>query len=359
MDSKLKKIYELLNDNKRILVTGGAGFIGSALIRRILKETTAKIFNLDKLGYSSSLISIEQEINQLGLEGSKRYKTLKVNLANQNQTEEAIVEANPDLIFHLAAESHVDRSINYPKVFIDSNIIGTFNLLVSASNHFQKITSDRKSFFRFHHVSTDEVFGSLEETGYFNELSNYDPKSPYSASKAASDHLVSAWQNTYNLPVSVTNCSNNYGPWQYPEKLIPTVILKAISNEIIPLYGAGDNIRDWLYIDDHIDALLLSSIMGEVGSKYCVGGNKEKTNMEIVTMICNYLDNFFKKDFQHKDLIKFVEDRPGHDFRYSIDSSLIKKELNWEPKTNFNLGLNKTIDWYLNNKSWCLSKLQK
>ena len=357
MNLHLKNIYQLLDENKRILITGGAGFIGGALIRRLIQKTNVKIFNLDKLGYASSLDSINEEIRKLGIEDHQRYKTLKVDLANQLQTEEAIFESDPDLIFHLAAESHVDRSIKYPKDFINSNVVGTFNLLISARNHFERIPSIRKNFFRLHHVSTDEVFGSLGENGYFNESTNYDPKSPYSASKAASDHLVSAWENTYNLPVSLTNCSNNYGPWQYPEKLIPTVILNAISNKSIPLYGSGNNIRDWLHVDDHIDALLLSAIIGKVGNKYCIGGDQEKTNKEIVIMICDYLDNIFKKDLSYKELIKQVEDRPGHDFRYSIDSSLIKRDLDWEPKTNFNIGLENTINWYLKNESWCLSQL--
>ena len=349
MNSSLKNAYELL-DKKRVLVTGGAGFIGSALIRRLLDKTNSKIFNLDKLSYSSSLISIEKKLRKLGSENSYRYKTLKVDLANQKKTQIAIEESDPDIIFHLAAESHVDRSISDPSVFIQSNIVGTSNLLSSAKLHFDKLKQKRKSFFRFHHVSTDEVFGSLGLNNYFDELTKYSPRSPYSASKASSDHLVSAWHHTFELPISITNCSNNYGPWQFHEKLIPTVILKAISNKEIPLYGTGENIRDWLHVDDHVDALLLAAINGKVGKTYCVGGNTEKSNKELVNLICEYLDSLKKQTSSYKNLIKEVKDRPGHDFRYAIDSSLIKKDLNWNPKTDFNKGIRETINWYVENE---------
>ena len=334
----------------RILVTGGAGFIGSWLIKKLLDTTPSKIFNLDKLSYASDLTLINKSIN------SANHYLLNVDLINKRELKIAIKRSNPDIIFHLAAESHVDRSINDSTPFIESNIIGTFNILEIAKEHWQNLDKERRDKFRFLHVSTDEVFGSLGEKGSFNEKTAYDPRSPYSASKASSDHLTSAWFHTYNFPVIRTNCSNNFGPYQYPEKLIPLIITKALQNKEIPIYGDGKNIRDWLYVEDHIEALLLIINNGVIGKNYCIGGNNEKTNIEIVTKICNKLDEIYKIS-SHKNLIKFVEDRPGHDRRYAIDSSLIKKELNWEASYNFEEALESTIEWYIKNNDW-IKKIQ-
>ena len=334
----------------RILVTGGAGFIGSWLIKKLLDTTPSKIFNLDKLSYASDLTLINKSIN------IANHHLLNVDLINKRELKIAIKRSNPDIIFHLAAESHVDRSINDSTPFIESNIIGTFNILEIAKEHWQNLDKERRDKFRFLHVSTDEVFGSLGEKGRFNEKTAYDPRSPYSASKASSDHLTSAWFHTYNFPVIRTNCSNNFGPYQYPEKLIPLIITKALQNKEIPIYGDGKNIRDWLYVEDHIEALLLVINKGVIGKNYCIGGNNEKTNIEIVTKICNKLDEIYKIS-SHKNLIKFVEDRPGHDRRYAIDSSLIKKELNWEASYNFEEALESTIEWYIKNNDW-IKKIQ-
>ncbi len=334
----------------RILVTGGAGFIGSWLIKKLLDTTPSTIFNLDKLSYASDLTLINSSIN------IANHHLLNVDLINKKELKIAIKKSNPDIIFHLAAESHVDRSINDSTPFIESNIIGTFNILEIAKEHWQNLDKERRDKFRFLHVSTDEVFGSLGEKGRFNEKTAYDPRSPYSASKASSDHLTSAWFHTYNFPVIRTNCSNNFGPYQYPEKLIPLIITKALQNKEIPIYGDGKNIRDWLYVEDHIEALLLIINKGVIGKNYCIGGNNEKTNIEIVTKICNKLDDIYKIS-SHKNLIKFVEDRPGHDRRYAIDSSLIKKELNWEASYNFGEALDSTIEWYIKNNDW-IKKIQ-
>lgn len=345
--------FEFLN-NKKILITGGAGFIGSALVRRLLKETNSKIFNIDKLGYASNLDSIEQLINSKTQNNfSKRYKLLKINLFDYGRVLEAIEFIKPNLIFHLAAETHVDRSIETPNIFIDSNIIGTVNLLNAALNHWENLQGDNKSDFRFLHISTDEVFGSLGESGFFNENTKYSPRSPYSASKAASDHFVCAWKDTYGLPTLITNCSNNFGPWQFPEKLIPLVILKVIKNQNIPIYGDGKNIRDWLYVEDHIDALILAISKGKPGGKYCIGGYGEHTNLDIIMKICEIIDlqNNTKNSF--KNLATFVEDRPGHDKRYAINSDLAKKELNWHPKFEFKSALEKTVQWYIKHEKWC------
>ena len=334
----------------RILVTGGAGFIGSWLIKKLLDTTSSTIFNLDKLSYASDLTLINSSKN------IANHHLLNVDLINKKELKIAIKKSNPDIIFHLAAESHVDRSINDSTPFIESNIIGTFNILEIAKEHWQNLDKERRDKFRFLHVSTDEVFGSLGEKGRFNEKTAYDPRSPYSASKASSDHLTSAWFHTYNFPVIRTNCSNNFGPYQYPEKLIPLIITKALQNKEIPIYGDGKNIRDWLYVEDHIEALLLIINKGVIGKNYCIGGNNEKTNIEIVTKICNKLDDIYKIS-SHKNLIKFVEDRPGHDRRYAIDSSLIKKELNWEASYNFGEALDSTIEWYIKNNDW-IKKIQ-
>ncbi len=341
-----------MENNIKVLITGGAGFIGGALIRKLLKESNYNIFNLDNLSYSGDLQSIDSLIQSLGKNAQKRYKFIKGDISNKETVENVIQETKPELIFHLAAETHVDKSIIYPENFILSNILGTFNLLESSLNYYKKIDPEKQKKFKFIHISTDEVFGSLPQNGFFNENTKYDPRSPYSASKASSDHLVKAWFHTYDLPCIITNCSNNYGPWQYPEKLIPNIISKAIQQKNISIYGSGKNIRDWLYVEDHIDAILLIADKGLPGKNYCIGGNNEKTNLDVAEKICNYLDEINPQVNSHKSLIKFVKDRAGHDFRYAIDASLIKQELNWSPKHNFEDGLKNTIDWYLNNKSW-------
>lgn len=328
----------------RILVTGGAGFIGGALVRRLLRETDAMVFNLDKLGYASDLSSIGEH---------PRHQLLKVDLVNAEATAAAIQQADPDLVFHLAAESHVDRSISGPGAFIESNVQGTFNLLQAARNHWEQLPGERKQQFRFQHISTDEVFGSLGATGRFSETTPYDPRSPYSASKAASDHLVRAWHHTYGMPVVLTNCSNNYGPWQFPEKLIPVVILKAVAGESIPLYGDGQNVRDWLFVEDHVDALLLVAQKGQIGESYCVGGFGERSNKEVVLEICNLLDQYRPSDAPYFALVTPVGDRPGHDRRYAIDSSRISSDLGWQPKHSFANGIAATLRWYLDNLAWC------
>ena len=340
-------------EQKRILITGGSGFIGGALIRKLLKETNHIIFNLDKMGYASDLTSIKNTLKEMDQRRTKDFSNLQVDLSNKHDTNKALENADPDIVFHLAAESHVDRSINNPSIFIDSNIVGTFNLLESCRSHFVNLENYRKKFFKFLHISTDEVFGSLGSTGYFSENSPYSPKSPYSASKAASDHLVKSWHNTYDFPSIITNCSNNFGPWQYPEKLIPLVISKAIKNEPIPVYGKGNNIRDWLYVDDHVEALLRVSQKGIVGDSYCIGTNQEKTNLEIVENICDILNEIRPSNKDYKNLISFVKDRAGHDYRYAIDSTKIKKDLGWQAKNDFYKDLFNTVNWYLCNLDWC------
>ena len=344
--------------NLRILVTGGGGFIGGAVIRKLLLESSFYIFNLDKLSYASDLTSIDKTISSLGGNSEERYKLLKVDLSNSSETHSAVKLANPDLIMHLAAESHVDKSINGPVEFIQSNILGTFNLLEATREHYEKLSYERKSHFRFHHISTDEVYGTLGIKGKFKESSQYDPRSPYSASKASSDHLVKSWYHTFGIPILVTNCSNNYGPWQYHEKLIPKIIINALNNSKIPIYGKGENIRDWLFVKDHADALIQVISKGVIGENYCIGGNEEKTNNQIVEMICNYLDKVKPQNDSYKNLITYVEDRKGHDFRYSIDISKIKKELNWEPKYKFKDCLELTVDWYINNLDYINKKMK-
>ncbi len=336
----------------RVLVTGGAGFIGGCVVRRLLSEAGAQVFNLDKFSYASDLSSIGEHAN---------HHFLRVDLADAQATHAAVMQADPDLVMHLAAESHVDRSIDGPAAFIESNITGTFNLLQAVRSHWGALPEERCEKFRFHHISTDEVFGSLGEHGRFSETTAYDPRSPYSASKAASDHLVSAWHHTYGLPVVLTNCSNNYGPWQFPEKLIPVVILKALAGEPIPLYGDGGNVRDWLYVEDHVEALLLAATRGRLGESYCVGGAgdhgnpSERTNRDVVETICRTLDRLRPQSQSYAALITRVRDRPGHDRRYAIDASKITHELGWKPRHSFEQGIAATVEWYLNHLDWCKS----
>ncbi len=334
---------------KKILITGGLGFIGSALIFRLLKNTHSKIFNIDKLIQESNLLSVN---NQFFNYGKSRYKFFNYDLKDDEYLKKIFKESDPDIVFHLAAESHVDKSIDSPRNFLESNIVGTFNILETSLDFFNNLPIYRKSNFKFLHISTDEVFGSLGESGLFNEDSNYNPMSPYSATKAASDHLVDSWFHTFGLPSLVSNCSNNYGPRQFPDKFIPKIIINAINSKPIPIYGNGLNIRDWLFVEDHINALLLMAIKGKPGSHYCIGGSEEKSNINVCNKICNLLDDLKPKESCYSSLIKFVDDRPGHDFRYGIDSSLIRKELGWKTLFKFDQTIKETIIWYLKNQDW-------
>ena len=335
----------------RLLITGGAGFIGGSLIRELLKNKEYKIYNIDKISYASDTRGIDDTITNLI--NHAEYHLLKINLEDKQAVDEAINISNPDIIIHLAAESHVDRSIQGPSKFIQSNIIGTFNLLESARKHWINLDKKRKNIFRFLHISTDEVFGSLDKDGFFSEESPYKPTSPYSASKAASDHLVKSWHHTFGLPVLITNCSNNFGPWQFPEKLIPLTILKAFKQQEIPVYGNGLNVRDWLYVKDHIKALILVLKKGAIGETYCIGGFGERTNIEVVEKICEIMNRKKPLSSSYKDLITFVKDRPGHDKRYSINSDKIRNNLGWFPELDFEYALEQTVDWYLSNLEWC------
>lgn len=332
----------------KILVTGGAGFIGSALIRRLIQHSDHEVLNLDALTYAGNLASL----NEVG--GDSRYTFVKANICELDVITRIINDFEPDVITHLAAESHVDRSIDGPSAFIDTNIVGTFNMLRAATDYWKNLSNEKKASFRFHHISTDEVFGALSAEGYFNENTAYDPRSPYSASKAGSDHLVRAWYHTYGLPILITNCSNNYGPYHFPEKLIPLMIIKCLSGEPLPVYGKGENVRDWLYVDDHARAIQLVFERGRIGESYMVGGESERTNLEIVEIICDKLDTIRPKanGQSYREQIEFVTDRPGHDFRYAIDISKIRNELGWQPEENFESGIDKTIQWYLDNQDW-------
>ena len=335
--------------NNNILVTGGSGFIGSNFIQYLINHSDyKKIINLDKLTYAGN------SDNLINIENDPRYKFVKGDICNRDFINKIFHDYKPITIVHFAAESHVDRSIDGPKDFIDTNIIGTYNLLQESLNIYSKLNKESKSFFKFHHISTDEVFGSLGESGYFTEDTAYDPSSPYSASKASSDHLVRAWHRTFGLPITISNCSNNYGPYQFPEKLIPLMIINCLSNKQLPVYGKGDNVRDWLYVEDHCKAIDLILKDGAIGETYNIGGNNEIKNIKIVKSICSILDTLepTKSLKQYSDLITFVSDRPGHDFRYSIDTTKIKNELNWGPEESFDTGLLKTIKWYLDNEIW-------
>ena len=331
---------------KRIIVTGGAGFIGSAVIRQLLAETNAFVVNLDKLTYAANLASLP------GAEGHPRYVFERADICDAAALRRIFAAHRPDAVMHLAAESHVDRSIDGPGAFIDTNITGTYRLLEAARAYWLGLESEARADFRFHHISTDEVFGSLGPEGLFTETTPYQPRSPYSASKAASDHLVRAWAETYGLPVVMTNCSNNYGPYQFPEKLIPLMILKGLAGQPLPVYGKGENVRDWLYVEDHARALRLVLERGRVGESYNIGGNCERTNLTVVRTLTALLDELNPAGAPHERLISFVADRPGHDLRYAIDAGKIARELGWRPRESFETGLRKTVDWYLANRPW-------
>jgi dTDP-glucose 4,6-dehydratase len=336
-------------DSMKIVVTGGAGFIGSAVIRRIVEKTDWTVFNIDKLTYAGNLES-------LGEAGrSERVFFRRLDVCDRSGVEGVFREFRPDAVMHLAAESHVDRSIDGPGEFITTNVVGTYTMLEAARAYWSALEWQKRSAFRFHHISTDEVFGSLGGQGYFTETTRYKPNSPYSASKAGADHLVRAWNRTYGLPTIVTNCSNNYGPYQHPEKLIPLIIQKAVALEPLPVYGTGDNVRDWLYVEDHAEALLVALQRGRTGEVYNIGGNSEKQNIEVVQTLCSGLDRVLPRTDgdSYASLIAFVQDRPGHDKRYAIDCSKAAQELGWHPSETFESGIAKTIDWYLANQAWC------
>ena len=332
---------------KKVIVTGGAGFIGSALIRHLVGNRLAEIVNLDKLTYAGNLESLQS------VEKSPLYHFEQADICDPVAVKRLFDEFQPDTIMHLAAESHVDRSIDDPLCFVKTNVLGTANLLQCALEYWRPLPDERKAAFRFQHISTDEVYGSLGATGFFKETTPYDPKSPYSASKASSDHLVRAWGHTFNLPVLLSNCSNNYGPFHFPEKLIPLVILNALDGKQLPIYGKGENVRDWLYVEDHAKALWLINNKGVPGETYNIGGHNERTNLEVVNTICTILDDLRPKaQGKYSDQIVFVTDRPGHDLRYAIDSDKLQKELGWKAEENFDTGIRKTVQWYLDNAWW-------
>ena len=351
---------------KKILLTGGAGFIGSAVVRHIINGTDYSVVNVDKLTYAGNLESLK------AVDDSERYAFEQVDICDASELKRVFNQYQPDIVMHLAAESHVDRSIDGPGEFIQTNIVGTYTLLEQARAYWSQLEGDKKAKFRFHHISTDEVYGDLphpgEQTGdlpLFTETTAYAPSSPYSASKAASDHLVRAWLRTYGLPTLVTNCSNNYGPYHFPEKLIPLMILNALEGKPLPVYGKGNQIRDWLYVEDHARALVLVATQGKVGETYNIGGHNEKQNIEVVKTICDILDEFVPSEeiglkgedghplTTYSSLLTFVKDRPGHDMRYAIDASKIQLELGWTPQETFESGIRKTVQWYLDNQAWC------
>ncbi|MEC7310076.1 dTDP-glucose 4,6-dehydratase [Vibrio crassostreae] len=340
----------------KIFVTGGAGFIGSAVIRHIINNTTDSVVNVDKLTYAGNLESL------IEVDSNERYAFEQVDICNRSELDRVFAEHKPDAVMHLAAESHVDRSITGPAAFIETNIVGTYTLLEATREYWNSLENCTKEEFRFHHISTDEVYGDLphpdevpegSELPMFLETTSYEPSSPYSASKASSDHLVRAWLRTYGLPTMVTNCSNNYGPYHFPEKLIPLVILNALEGKNLPIYGKGDQIRDWLFVEDHARALYKVVTEGKVGETYNIGGHNEKKNLEVVNTICDILDTLVPKESAYAELITYVQDRPGHDRRYAIDSSKMQRELGWTPEETFETGLRKTVQWYLDNSAWC------
>ncbi|MDH5934304.1 dTDP-glucose 4,6-dehydratase [Vibrio splendidus] len=340
----------------KILVTGGAGFIGSAVVRHIINNTTDSVINVDSLTYAGNLESL------IEVDSNDRYAFEQVDICNRSELDRVFNEHKPSAVMHLAAESHVDRSITGPAAFIETNVVGTYTLLEATRAYWNNLDTEAKQAFRFHHVSTDEVYGDLPhpdevEEGsklpLFTEETSYEPSSPYSASKASSDHLVRAWLRTYGLPTMVTNCSNNYGPYHFPEKLIPLVILNALEGKELPIYGKGDQIRDWLYVEDHARALYKVVTEGKVGETYNIGGHNEKQNLEVVNTICDILDTLVPKDSTYAEQITYVQDRPGHDRRYAIDSSKMQRELGWVPEETFETGLKKTVQWYLDHSTWC------
>jgi len=337
---------------KKILITGGAGFIGSAFIRHIIKNSDHRVINIDKLTYAGNLESLTS------VENNPRYVFEKVDICNSNEVSRIIGKYQPDLLINLAAETHVDRSIDGPEKFIQTNIIGTYVLLEVVRKYFFDLDINKKKTFRFHHVSTDEVYGDLKKKSeFFTEKTSYSPSSPYSATKASSDHLVRAWHRTFKIPTLITNCSNNYGPYQFPEKLIPLIILKALEGQNLPIYGNGKQVRDWLYVEDHASALLKVALNGVIGETYNIGGHNELQNIEVVKIVCEILDELSPSKFngikKYEQLITFVDDRAGHDFRYAIDATKIANELNWIPNETFKTGIKKTVEWYLKNKIWC------
>ena len=340
---------------RKILVTGGAGFIGSAVIRHIIQNTNDQVCNVDKLTYASNLENLHK------VDKTDRYSFEKVDICNRDELKRVFSQFQPDTIMHLAAESHVDRSIDDPSTFIKTNIVGTYTLLEVARSYWQKLNDSPKQTFRFHHISTDEVYGDLPHPDevdnaskyLFTEKTAYAPSSPYSASKASSDHLVRAWIRTYGFPAMVSNCSNNYGHYQFPEKLVPIIILNALDGKPLPVYGKGNQIRDWLYVDDHAQALYIVATKGKPGETYNIGGHNEKQNIEVIEVICDILQELAPNSITYRSLIKYVQDRPGHDVRYAIDANKIKNELGWKPKETFESGIRKTIHWYLKNIEWC------
>lgn len=332
----------------KVLVTGGAGFIGSAVIRHLISETDSAVVNVDSLTYAGNLSTLTS------ISSDARYSFKRIDICDKIALEDVFQRTGPDAVMHLAAESHVDRSIDGPSAFIQTNVVGTYNMLEVSRLYWAGLTGVQKQRFRFHHISTDEVYGSLGSTGLFTESTPYDPSSPYSATKAASDHLVRAWHRTYGLPVLVTNCSNNYGPFQYPEKLIPLMITSALAGKPLPVYGTGQNIRDWLYVEDHARALVTVLTQGQVGETYNIGGNSEQKNIDVVQTICSLMDELSPSaEGPHSRLIKYVADRPGHDMRYAIDATKLENELGWRPVETFESGLRKTVQWYLSNADWC------
>jgi len=337
---------------KKLLITGGAGFIGSAVIRHIINNTNHSVINVDMLTYAGNLESLAS------IENNTRYAFEQVDICNANEIKCVFNKHQPDIVMHLAAESHVDRSIDGPGEFIQTNIVGTYLLLEEARGYWSNLDTDKKDNFRFHHVSTDEVYGDLEGTeDLFTEDTPYAPSSPYSAAKASSDHLVRAWQRTFKLPTLITNCSNNYGPYQFPEKLIPLIILNALEGKDLPIYGNGEQIRDWLYVNDHARALLHVALNGKIGETYNIGGHNELQNIDVVKTVCSILDELVPSELngidKYEQLITYVGDRAGHDIRYAIDATKIADKLNWTPDETFATGIKKTVEWYLDNKNWC------